>query len=186
MKNLKKQIEKENFETIKKFKLKKYKENIFCNKQGEIFKINTKGKLIKKIPNIQKNGYLRIFINKKSEYVHRIIYQTFKGIIDHNMTIDHIDNNKQNNILSNLQILTRKENVKKYYSKLKQENPVLKRKSVFLVKDGYSYFFPSIFSAAKWLTGTTISVSQACDQRILKTYKGYRIYSIDKYLDNII
>lgn len=48
----------------------------------------------------------------KSIYTHRFIWECYNGVIDKTKgEIDHIDNNKHNNKLSNLQLITRKENV---------------------------------------------------------------------------
>nr|DAO55581.1 MAG TPA: homing endonuclease [Caudoviricetes sp.] len=42
--------------------------------------------------------------------VHRLVYQSFVGVIPFDMEIDHIDRNKANNSLNNLRIVTRREN----------------------------------------------------------------------------
>ena len=63
---------------------------------------------------IDVNGY------RKFHYVHRLVYLTFKGEIDENMVIDHIDQNKFNNKLENLRMITSSENSKncvKIYNK---------------------------------------------------------------------
>lgn len=61
---------------------------------------------------------------KKNLYVHRIMYRTFVGVIPSDMEIDHIDNNKHNNSINNLQLLTHSQNInkmKKFYGfKLKK------------------------------------------------------------------
>lgn len=46
-------------------------------------------------------------------YIHRLMYRTFVGAIPPNMEINHIDHNKHNNSLSNLELVTREENMKK-------------------------------------------------------------------------
>jgi hypothetical protein len=43
-------------------------------------------------------------------YVHRLMWETFKGEIPELMTIDHIDNDPSNNSLENLQLVTQSEN----------------------------------------------------------------------------
>ena len=62
-------------------------------------------------------GYLRIgpCVNGKSKKIllHRFIYECFKGNIQAGLEIDHIDNDKHNNHIDNLQVLTHKENCTK-------------------------------------------------------------------------
>lgn len=56
--------------------------------------------------------YLKIQINgrKVFYFVHRLVYETFVGRIPDKMQINHKDENPQNNNLSNLMIVTPKEN----------------------------------------------------------------------------
>ena len=49
----------------------------------------------------------------KTYLVHRFIYMCFNGVIAEGMEIDHINNNKEDNRLCNLQLLTPQENSKK-------------------------------------------------------------------------
>jgi hypothetical protein len=63
-------------------------------------------------------GYLQVNLTnsdgiRKKYYVHRLVYETFAGPIPEGYEIDHIDCNKTNNAIENLQLLTRKENMKK-------------------------------------------------------------------------
>lgn len=75
------------------------------------------------------DGYLRINLYDKDLYaieyplthsknagtvvigVHRLVYAWFNEKADANYVVDHIDNNKQNNAISNLQLLTPSENI---------------------------------------------------------------------------
>lgn len=50
----------------------------------------------------------------KFYYVHRLVWETFMGEIPEGKEIDHIDGNPHNNSLSNLQIVTRRENLLKH------------------------------------------------------------------------
>lgn len=84
------------------------------------YKIDTKGN--KKPLSVwnNKNGeyaYKQININNKSVFVHRVVWESVYGSIPKGMVIDHIDNDRLNNNISNLQLLTRAENTKKsWYS----------------------------------------------------------------------
>lgn len=68
-------------------------------------------------------GYLQVTLNRnykrKKIYIHRLVWETFKSPIPKGYEIDHIDSDKSNNKLSNLQLFTRKENM----AKCLKENP---------------------------------------------------------------
>ena len=49
-------------------------------------------------------------------YIHRLVWEAFNGEIPEGKEIDHIDGNPRNNALDNLQVITRKNNIRKYYS----------------------------------------------------------------------
>lgn len=63
------------------------------------------------------SGYLQIklYINGKEyqEYVHRLVYDTFIGNKDKKNDIDHLDHNKLNCSLENLEEITHKENMRR-------------------------------------------------------------------------
>lgn len=64
-----------------------------------------------------KGGYLVLFLyckDKKSRlfYFHRVIWFYFNGEISQGYEINHIDENKTNNSLDNLELLTRVENIR--------------------------------------------------------------------------
>ncbi len=48
---------------------------------------------------------------KRTLYIHRIMYRTFVGAIPSNMEINHIDHDKSNNCISNLELVTHKDNL---------------------------------------------------------------------------
>ena len=64
---------------------------------------------------ITNKGYEQttVQINKVSKhiFVHRAVYESFKGAIPIGMQINHIDGNKLNNTLSNLEVVTPQENI---------------------------------------------------------------------------
>jgi hypothetical protein len=59
---------------------------------------------------ISSNGYrmFSVSMNKKKKelYIHRILFECFKGDLVKGMVIDHIDNNRLNNDINNLQQIT--------------------------------------------------------------------------------
>lgn len=64
-----------------------------------------------------KAGYYQVKIyfegKGKAVYVHRLVWSTFNGDIPVGYEIDHLDDDKANNSLSNLSLKTRKENMDK-------------------------------------------------------------------------
>lgn len=73
----------------------------------------------------QRNNYLSVCLSKngksKSQNVHRIIMKTFKGESD--LTVNHIDGNKHNNKLENLEYCTPRDNSRHVFiSKIKTTN----------------------------------------------------------------
>ena len=56
------------------------------------------------------NGYLIVRINGKMKGVHRVIYEKFKGPIPEKMDIDHINHDKTNNNIDNLDVKCRRDN----------------------------------------------------------------------------
>ena len=78
--------------------------------------------IIKKVPhkgNKTHRGYLNINIRKhgqsgqKGTQAHRFIWECFNGVIPEGKVIDHINNNKEDNRLCNLQLITQQQNCKK-------------------------------------------------------------------------
>lgn len=63
----------------------------------------------------QRDGYSRVDLNGKFYSVHRLVYETYVGEIPEGSVIDHIDGNRANNNLSNLQLVTQSENMKKTF-----------------------------------------------------------------------
>ena len=68
-----------------------------------------------------------LFVNNRPKCipVHRLVAQTFLTNPDNLSDVDHIDGNKSNNRLSNLQYLSHRENCKKYQMEKKYMNRIL-------------------------------------------------------------
>lgn len=65
-------------------------------------------------------GYLRFSYKGKWLAVHRVVYETFIGKIPQGLVIDHKDENKTNNSIYNLQLLTIGDNVRKHWALVKE------------------------------------------------------------------
>jgi len=61
---------------------------------------------------VKKTGYVVINFKGPQYFIHRVIYAIHHGECPANMQVNHIDGNKQNNRIENLELVTSKENVK--------------------------------------------------------------------------
>lgn len=84
--------------------------NYYCTEDGRVFNY----KLNREVQGYSKDGYLRIDIirnnTKKRIRKHRFIWEYFNGEIPKGFQINHIDGNKTNNSLNNLELNTAKQN----------------------------------------------------------------------------
>jgi hypothetical protein len=102
-----------NIKSLEMYKpVKNFENRYLVNENGQIFSI-LKGKILK--PMSHKLGYLYYDLRKdkkrKLYYVHRLVSEHF---IDNPLSkkyVNHIDGNKKNNSISNLEWVTSKENV---------------------------------------------------------------------------
>lgn len=143
--------------------------NYYANKDGEILTFRY-GELIKiKTRPRKKDGYTTIWLTsingkRKNFYLHRVMAKAFFG--DSGLEVNHIDGNKSNNALSNLEYVTRSENQRHRYDVLKTgtgtEKPVIR-------SDGKRY--PSIASVEADGFRRT-GVYKVCAGQ-MKTHKGY-------------
>lgn len=67
-------------------------------------------------PSVDGDGYLQIILTNKSKqrkrfFIHRLVYIVFNGEIPSGYEINHKDENKKNNNISNLELLTKKGNI---------------------------------------------------------------------------
>lgn len=67
-------------------------------------------------PKVTSTGYMSINVGIRTIYLHRLVMETFKG--HSNLTIDHIDSNKRNNSLKNLEYVTQETNLQRAQANL--------------------------------------------------------------------
>lgn len=106
-------------------------ETYSINEYGEVY--STRGKpLCQWTDNM---GYKQVVLyrNNKRCYkrVHRLVYEAFHGKIPDKLIINHIDENKCNNNIDNLELTTNSENIKHFhqYNELKSYDISVYKKS---------------------------------------------------------
>ena len=124
------------------------------------------------------DGYLQVVLTKNgkgiSKTIHTLVYKTFVGPIPTDYQVNHIDENKNNNCVWNLNLLTHKENSnwgtrnKRMSESLKNHKSTSKR--VLCVETGIIY--PSINECARQLGLPNQHIGKVCLGK-RKTCGGY-------------
>lgn len=138
-----------------------------------------KGKIL--ILNKTKCGYYIIGLcikqSKKYYLVHRLVYEAFNGKIPEGYEVNHINEDKTDNRLENLNLMTRKENVNwgtgHQRSAAKQRNHPNESKNIYqYTLDGVLvHVWPSMAEAAR--NGFDISAVYRCCMGKKPQYKGF-------------
>lgn len=140
---------------------------------------------------VNTNGYLRVILSRgnktKNTLVHRLVAEAFIPNPEHAAVVDHIDNNRQNNSVSNLRWCTQSENIEKSYRQGRRTSvfnlDAIQQKRIASVSkpvirsDGMSY--KSVSEAASDLGVTWSAISHVLYGRA-KTCRGYSFAFIDK------
>lgn len=141
-------------------------------------------------------GYLQVCLRKNNKnhslYVHRIVWETFNGPIPEDMQVNHINEDKTDNRLENLNLMTPKENsnwgtrnerVLKTKSTRVYSNPSYFSRKVFMYSlDGeFEKEFESIAEATKYLgryAGSSSNISGVCQGKLKTAYGHLWKYSL--------
>lgn len=129
-------------------------------------------------------GYKRVILypSKKKYFIHRLVAIHFVPNPDNKPVVNHIDGNKENNLYSNLEWVTRSENDKQAFKlglRSLNFNPEKVWKSVgqFDKKGNLINLFKNATDAAKSVNGTVKMIRRVC--------QGHRKYAYNyhwKYL----
>lgn len=162
-----------------------------------LYQVSSKGRIKRndriKCQQTDHGGYCTVALSKNSiqkwVLVHRIVAMAFIANPENKRTVNHIDGNKQNNNVENLEWATHSENiihannmglrkVTEAQRKAASENGKKTidknriRKAVFLKKDTMKKEFISAHDAARFVSGSASAIIQCCKGK-KKTYKGY-------------
>jgi hypothetical protein len=115
-------------------------------------------------PKIDGNGYY--YVCPYTKYtLHRFVYECANGLmIPKGKEIDHIDNNKQNNKISNLQLLTHQQNMKKRDNTFVKDNHKHKHHIKACSKDGTeTIYYDTLYSCHKMLNVNCGLIKMCCE-----------------------
>ena len=140
--------------------------------EGKIFSLKSK----RFIGSKDKDGYYRCSLCADdgtvwNSQLHRVIWTAVNGTIPSDMQVNHIDENKENNSISNLNLMTPKENIN--YGTRNERMAKSNSKQVGAFKDGELIMtFPNAIEAKK--NGFTGSHICNCCNGIRKSHKGFQ------------
>ena len=122
------------------------------------------------MPSRKENGYMQVNLytrdgRRKKEYVHRLVALTFLPNEQCLPAVNHIDGIRDNNVLSNLEWVTHKENTAK--------SAWPKAVGVYTVHGEFVGEYSSIRSACMTLGLTESNVSCCLHDGRQKTHRGY-------------
>lgn len=161
------------------------KYRVFVSNRGRVRDINGKALKIK----TTSTGYLAVRVaTKKAMFVHRLVMETWHPISNpEEMTVDHLDHNKRNNDIRNLEWVAEKENHKRAADDLLVEKEVALIKTKETIKHQVYYIdcdsgkrFNNINNYVDYLYKTDKSISKnvqltpaACATRIKNKLAGH-------------
>ena len=152
----------------------------------DIYDSDEKGNIInivKKVPskgNKNNCGYMQCMIRKyggkqKTYFVHRFVWECFNGIIPEGKVIDQINDNKEDNRLCNLQLVTQQQNNKKSaknrdYTFVANNHKNKKCVKAINQNTNEVSFYNSMYAVQQYLGINNGTAKKVCDG--VKYYKG--------------
>ena len=168
------------FQKVLDMKLEGYSNYEIDVEKGLVYNLKTH----KFIGNVGTKGYLQTSLtddNGKQHFwqIHRLIWTAVNGEIPEGMQVNHIDENKDNNSINNLNLMTAKENVN-WGSCIQKRSKKCFKPIVALKNKEIHLYFPSATSAQR-MNYRNSGISLCCTGK-RTTYKGYQWQYQDDYL----
>jgi hypothetical protein len=143
----------------------------FATKDGRIFSTRQQMKVT-----THHSGYLVLTISKQKQRkqyrVHRFVWEYFNGPIPPDKVIDHIDGDKTNNALSNLRLVSNKENIQHARSMLGDWN--LKGQDVYCSKLTNDQFMKMVDDFVSGMTNDDIALKYGLHSRYVSLIRHKR------------
>lgn len=119
------------------------------------------------------HGYVRVYFNGKNHIAHRLIATVFIPNPENKPYINHIDGNKKNNAIWNLEWCTTRENNIHSYKILDTDSQYPKRPVNVYRRAVIVYKAFSVRDAARFVGGASTNVSKVCKGERL-SHMGYK------------
>ena len=125
---------------------------------------------------------------QKTNKMHRFMWETFVGEIPDKMEIDHIDNVRNNNILSNLQCITKQQNLQRrnhdFLNKTRKTAHLKIKRAIKSIdmETGDTHVFKSKTACGRFVGCSSALVFLICEKK--KWYKTFRHRYIFEYTDD--
>lgn len=110
----------------------------------------------------ERNGYYRVNIDNRLLTFHRVLWESAnQKELPANLELDHLDGNKQNNCLNNLQPKSHKENMKNAYRNGHKGSVAVKQ---YTLQGEYIKTYPTIREAALEINALEVAVKEATNR----------------------